>query len=57
MDSAVLKMADVGGEVFLAESGKVTWAVGTGSGTEEGSVWGLSLFGVLLKDFFGDCQK
>lgn len=55
VDSVVFKMVDVGGEVFLVEFGKVIWVVGIGLGIEEGFVWGLFLFGVFLKDFFGDC--
>ena len=56
VDSAVLRMAEAGGEIYSADSGKVIWGMGLDQGKKESlsSVWGLSLFGGQLKDFFGD---
>lgn len=54
--SAVLRMANVGTEIFLADCGKVIWVIGLDQDQEESlsSEWGLSLFGEYLKDFLGD---
>lgn len=55
MDSAILRMAEAGDEIYLADSGKVMWRMGLDQDKESlNSVWGLSLFRGHLKDFFGD---